>query len=171
MRSKRVILLVVALVVAVAVAVGVVTVARAGATTTSLKSRTPSELLAQMAQAKGQTQAISGNVSWTNNLLGNLSSALSSGNFGGAAAQLPMVANGNGRIWASKDGLELQSLASGGDQTIIANAKNHDGWIYNYATSSATHYVMTGTPPAGGMPTPKPTPSALTPEAITTMLR
>ncbi len=169
MRSKLVIALVVALV-AVAAVVGVVAAARAGATT-SLKPMTASELLAQMAQAKGQTQAISGEVSWTNDLLGNLSSALSSGNFGGASAQLPLVANGNGRIWVSKDGLELQSLASGGDQTIVANAKNHDVWIYDYATSSAKHYVMTGTPPAGGAPSPEPSPSALTPATITAMLQ
>jgi outer membrane lipoprotein-sorting protein len=166
MRSRITLYVVIAVVAAVAAIGTVVAVAGAGQTNT-LPTVSAADLLARMHEQSGQTTSISGDVSWQNNLLGDLS-AVAGGNFGGSA-QLPLVASGSGRIWASPDGMRVESQASGGDQLVVVSKANRDAWTYDYAAGTATHYVTTGAP-SGGTQTPEPSPSVATPLAIATML-
>jgi len=169
MRTKLTIYAVVAVLAAAGLIAGIVAVAGAGATN-PLPTVSAADLLAKMAQQDQQTTSISGAVSWQNNLLGDIS-ALSGSNMG-ASAKLPLAANGSGRIWMSAGGVRVESLASGGDQIIVANSTARDAWLYDYAANTAKHIVMTGTPPAGsGTPTPMPSPTMATPAAISAFLQ
>jgi outer membrane lipoprotein-sorting protein len=164
MRSKVTLYVVIAVVVVAAVIGTVVAVAGAGQTT--LPTVSASGLLARMHERSAQTTSISGDVSWQNNLLGDLSS-VAGGTFG--SAQLPLVGSGSGRLWASPDGVRVESQAGGGDQAVIVDKAGHSAWTYDYAAGTATHYVITGAP-AGSTQTPSPSPSVVTPVTIAMML-
>jgi outer membrane lipoprotein-sorting protein len=166
MRSRFVLYIVIALVAVVAVIGTAVAVAGAGQTN-PLPAVSAADLLAKMHEQSGQTTTISGDVSWKNNLLGDLSSITGSGM--GASAQLPLVGSGSGRIWAGPDGLRVESQASGGDQVVVVNKASRDAWSYDYATSTATHYVTTGAA-SGTSQTPEPAAGVATPVAISLFL-
>ena len=169
MRTKLTIYAVVAVLAVAGLVAGIVAVAGADQAN-PLRAISAADLLTKMAQQDQQTTSISGAVSWQNNLLGDIS-ALSGSNMG-ASAKLPLAANGSGRIWMSAGGVRVESLASGGDQIIVANSTARDAWLYDYAANTAKHIVMTGTPPAGsGTPTPMPSPTVATPAAISTFLQ
>lgn len=168
MRSKLVIYVVVAVVVLAAVIAGVV--AAAGATqTNSLPKVTAGDLLAKMAQQDQKTASISGDVAWQNSLLGDLSAAGSAG-FGSAAARLPLAGNGSGRVWISPAGARVESQGSSGDQIVVLNKKTHSAWMYDGAANAAQRFVVTGTPAAGGAPSPMASPSMATPATIAAYL-
>ena len=170
MRTKLIIFIVVAVLAAAGLIAGIVAVAGAdqGNPLTAISA---ADLLAKMAQQDQQTTSISGAVAWQNNLLGDVS-ALTGSNFG-ASAKLPLAASGSGRIWMSDGGARIESQANGGggDQTMVVNSKTRDAWLYDYAANAAKHIVMTGTPPAGGAPTPMPSPTMATPAAISSFLQ
>src|SRR5450759_1657362 len=169
MRTKVTIFIIVGLLAAAGLIAGIVAAAGAGSAN-PLPTVSAADLLAKMAQQDQKTTSISGDVSWQNNLLGDLS-ALTGSNMG-ASAQLPLAANGSGRIWMSAGGVRVESLASGGDQIIVSNSTTRDVWLYDYAANTAKHIVMTGTAPAGsGTPTPMPSPTVATPAAISTFLQ
>jgi len=169
MRTKLTIYAVVAVLAVAGLVAGIVAVAGAGQAN-PLPGISAADLLAKMAQQDQQTTSISGDVSWQNNLLGDVS-ALTGGNFG-ASAKLPLAASGSGRIWMSDGGVLIQSQASGGDQTMVVNSKARDAWLYDYAANTAKHYVVTGTPPAAaGTPAPMPSPTMATPAAIAALLQ
>jgi len=170
MRTKLIIFIVVAVLAAAGLIAGIVAVAGAdqGNPLTAISA---ADLLAKMAQQDQKTTSISGAVAWQNNLLGDVS-ALTGSNFG-ASAKLPLAASGSGRIWMSDGGARIESQANGGggDQTMVVNSKTRDAWLYDYAANAAKHIVMTGTPPAGGAPTPMPSPTMATPAAISSFLQ
>ena len=169
MRTKLTIYIVVAVLAVAGLVAGIVAVAGAGSAN-PLPNVTTADLLAKMAQQDQKPTSISGDVSWQNNLLGDLS-ALSGSNMG-ASAKLPLAANGSGRIWMSAGGVRVESLASGGDQIIVANSTARDAWLYDYAANTAKHIVTSGTPPAGGgTTTPIPSPTVATPAAISSFLQ
>jgi outer membrane lipoprotein-sorting protein len=169
MRTKVTIFVIVGLLAAAGLIAGIVAAAGAG-TANPLPTVSASDLLAKMAQQDQKATSISGDVSWQNNLLGDLS-ALTGGNMGGSA-QLPLAANGSGRIRMSAGGARIESQASGGDQSIVMNGAARDAWIYDYAANTAKHIVMTGTPPAGSTaPSPLPSPTMAAPAAISTFLQ
>ena len=168
MRSRLVIYIVIAVVAVAALVAGIVAVAGASQTN-PLPAVSATDLLAQMHQHRGQTTSVSGDVSWQNNLLGDLSSLTGSG-FGGASAKLPLVASGSGRLWAGKDGVRVESQASGGDQVVVMSSAGHDAWTYDYAANTAVHYVMSGAPAGDGQPAREPSASAATPAQITAFL-
>jgi outer membrane lipoprotein-sorting protein len=168
MRTKLTIYVVVAVLAVAGLVAGIVAVAGAGSSD-PLPTVSAPDLLAKMAQQDQKATSMSGKVSWQNNLLGDLS-ALTGGNMG-ASAQLPLAANGSGRIWMSAGGVRIESQASGGDQTMVVNSAARDAWMYDYAANTAKHIVTTGTPPAGGGSTPTPSPSMVTPAAITSFLQ
>ena len=167
MRTKLTIYAVVAVLAVAGLVAGIVAVAGADQAN-PLPDVSAADLLAKMAQQDQKTTSISGAVSWQNNLLGDIS-ALSGSNMG-ASAKLPLAANGSGRIWMSAGGVRVESLASGGDQIIVANSTARDAWLYDYAANTAKHIVMTGTPPAGSG-TPMPSPTMATPAAISAFLQ
>jgi hypothetical protein len=169
MRPKLAMYIAFGLVAAVALVVGIA--AAAGADQANpLPGVSAPDLLAKMAQQDQHGSSISGDVSWQNNLLGDLSAL--TGSATGASAKLPLAASGSGRIWMSADGARVESQADGGDQTVVANAKAREAWLYDYAASTARHIVTTGTPPGGG-DTPKPmaSPAMATPAAISSFLQ
>ena len=168
MRTKLTIYIVVAVLAVAGLVAGIVAVAGAGSAAPLLTVSAP-DLLANMAQQDQKATSLSGKVSWQNNLLGDLSAL--TGSTMGASAQLPLAANGSGRIWMSADGVRIESQASGGDQTIVVNSAARDAWLYDYAANTAKHIVPTGTPPAGGTPTPMPSPTMATPAAIESFLQ
>jgi len=168
MRSKLAMYIAFGLVAAAALVAGVVAVAGAGQTN-PLHPISAVDLLAKMAQQDQQDTSISGAVSWQNNLLGDLSAL--NGGAPGASAKLPLAASGSGRIWMSGGGARVESQAGGGDQTVVANSKSREAWLYDYAANTAKHIVMTGTPPGRGTPTPLPSPTMATPAAISSFLQ
>jgi outer membrane lipoprotein-sorting protein len=169
MRTKLTMYVVVAVLAVAGLVAGIVAVAGAGSAN-PLPNVTTADLLANMAQQDQKTTSISGDVSWQNNLLGDLS-ALTGGNMG-ASAKLPLAATGSGRIWMSAGGVRIESQASGGDQIVVANSVARDAWLYDYAANTAKHIVMTGTPPAGGStPEPMQSPTMATPAAIASFLQ
>jgi outer membrane lipoprotein-sorting protein len=169
MRPKLIIFVLVAVLAVAGLIAGIVAVAGADQANPLLGISAP-DLLAKMAQQDHQTTSISGDVSWQNNLLGDLS-ALTGGTTG-ASAKLPLAASGSGRIWVSAAGARVESQASGGDQTVVVNRKSRTAWLYDYAANTARHIVMVGKPPAGGgTPKPMPSPTMATPEAISAFLQ
>jgi len=168
MRSKLAMYIAFGLVAAAALVAGVVAVAGAGQTN-PLHPISAVDLLAKMAQQDQRDTSISGAVSWQNNLLGDLSAL--NGGAPGASAKLPLAASGSGRIWMSGGGARVESQAGGGDQTVVANSKSREAWLYDYAANTAKHIVMTGTPPGRGTPTPLPSPTMATPAAISSFLQ
>ncbi len=164
MRSRVFILAALLALAAVALVAGV-TVAGADQST-PLPGISAPDLLAQMAQADGSVSAISGEISWQNELFGDLSAASSMAQL---PAQSPLTSSGSGRIWVSDAGARAESQASGGDQTVVVNKQERTAWVYDSAKNAVKKMMVTGTAPAE---TPSPAPSAtfMTPEAITLYL-
>jgi outer membrane lipoprotein-sorting protein len=167
MKSRTLILAIVAVLVAAAIVIGVVAIAGAD-TSSKLPTISAPELLAKMAQAKGQPQAISGEISWRNELFGNLTAA---GQTFGMPAQDPLLASGSGRVWMSKDGARIESQGSGGDQVVVTNTKDHSAWVYDYAANTARHIIVTGAPQGSQTPLPSGSPAVLTPSMATALLQ
>ena len=161
MRSKLVIYIAIGLLAAVALVAGVVAVAGAGSST-SLPAISATELMAKMAESQGRVQAVSGEVSWKNDLLGDLGSAAQMGQM---PAQSPLTSNGSGRLWVSDAGMRVESQGSGGDQVAGVSKAARTAWTYDYATNAARRWVMIGDAPADE-PVPSPSASMMTPAAI-----
>jgi len=161
MRSRLAIYVTIGLVAAVALVAGVVAVAGAGSST-SLPAISASELMASMAESRGATTAVSGEISWTNDLFGDLGSA---GDMAQLPAQSPLTSNGSGRVWVSEDGMRVESQGSGGDQVAGVSKAARTAWTYDYATNTVRRWVMTGDAPADE-PLPSPSASMMTPAAI-----
>ena len=161
MRSKLAIYVAIGLVAAVALVAGVVAVAGAGSSA-SLPAISAAELMAKMGQSQGQVQAVSGEISWTNDLFGDLGSAAQMGQM---PAQSPLTSNGSGRIWVSDAGMRVESQGGGGDQVAGASRATRSAWTYDSATNAARRWVMTGDATANE-PMPSPSATMMTPAAI-----
>ena len=122
MRGK--LFLTIVLVAAVA-ALGGVLVAVAGADdTTALPDVSAPELLARMGDQTRAPQAISGDISWTNELFGDLPVAPE---HAGQPAASPLTTSGSGRLWAQDEKVRLESQGSGGDQVLVADGRGRHG--------------------------------------------
>ncbi len=166
MRSRLAMYVVIGLVAAVALVAGVVAVAGAGSAA-SLPAISAAELMAKMGQSEGQVQAVSGEISWTNDLFGDLGSAAQMGQM---PAQSPLTSNGSGRVWLSDAGMRVESQGSGGDQVAGASKATRTAWTYDSATNAARRWVMTGDATAKE-PMPSPSASMMTPAAIAMYLQ
>ena len=166
MRSKLAIYVAIGLLAAVALVAGVVAVAGAGSSA-SLPAISAAELMARMGQSEGQVQAVSGEISWTNDLFGDLGSAAQMGQM---PAQSPLTSNGSGRVWVSDAGMRVESQSSGGDQVAGASKATRTAWTYDSATNAVRRWVMTGDAPANE-PMPSPPASMMTPAAISMYLQ
>jgi outer membrane lipoprotein-sorting protein len=163
MRSRAFIIASLVFLTAVILVIGV---AVAGAGQSSpLPDVSASELLSKMAQTDGVT-AVSGEVSWQNDLFGDLGAASSMAQL---PAQSPLTSSGSGRIWVSDAGARVESQGGGGDQVVVLDKAERTAWVYDYAQDTAKKVVVTGEAPAE---TASPAPSAafMTPEAITLSL-
>jgi len=161
MRSRLAIYVAIGLVAAGALVAGVVAVAGAGSSA-SLPAISAAELMAKMGQSQGQVQAVSGEISWTNNLFGDLGSTAQMGRL---PAQSPLTSNGSGRIWVSDAGMRVESQGSGGDQVAGVSKATRTAWTYDSATNAVRRWVMTGDAPANE-PMPSPSAAMMTPAAI-----
>ena len=173
MRPRTITLAVAAVLAAAAVVTGAVAVAGADSTT-RLAAITAPELLAKMATSHGQTQAVSGEVSWTNGLFGDVAD-MAGDTFGGMPAQSPLFAGGSGRVWMSEDGVRLESQGGGGDQVLVVSGEGRDAWVYDYAADTTRHVIVTGADAGFGVthmtPSPAASPASLTPAGVGVMLQ
>jgi outer membrane lipoprotein-sorting protein len=151
----------------VAVAAVLLTVAAVAGGTSTLPSLTPGELLVKMGAAGEQTRAVSGEVTWKNHLLGDLSVP---SQYDQRAAQTPLTADGSGRLWVSPDGVRLESQANGGDQVAVLSTARKTAWVYDYAADTVKVWKLTGDV-SPTEPTPSPSPSVLTPSVIEQFLQ
>lgn len=164
MRSRVTLYVIVAVVAAVALVVGVVAVAGAGSAA-DLPAISAPELMTKMAQADDTVTSVSGEISWTNGLFGDIDTAVDMAQL---PAQSPLTSSGSGRVWMSDAGMRVESQGSGGDQVAGASTASRTAWMYDSATDTARQWTLTGEAPAR---TPETSPSALTPAAITTFLQ
>ena len=138
----RKVLIPVLIVVVVAAAIIGVLAARAQGSAT-LPAVTPSQLLADMATKAHNTKAISGDVAWTNNLIGDTSAL----NLGGATTPTgiaSLLQGGKGRIWLQDGKVRLESQGQGGDQVLVADAEAGTLWTYTFVDDTAHLYEWTG---------------------------
>jgi outer membrane lipoprotein-sorting protein len=153
--SRKVLIPVLIAVVAAAVTVGVLASRAQGSAT--LPAVTPSQLLSDMATKAPDTTSISGDVAWTNDLIGDTSAL----NFGGATTPTgiaSLLQGGKGRIWLQDGKVRLESQGQGGD--LVVTAANGSVWAYSSAANTATQYVLPAG--AGGTMSPTSAPSAAT---------
>ena len=148
---RRTIALLAATVAIVAALVVVVTAAAQGPS--SLPSVTVSELLNNVATKAQGTTAVSGDVAWTNGLLGG-SSLLSLGGTQTPGGLSSLLTGGSGRVWAQDGKVRLESQGQNGDLVIVANGATV--WTWDSMTTTATQYTL---PAHAGASTASPAPS------------
>ena len=164
MRSRAFIL---GTLVALAAVILVVGVTVAGAEQSSpLPAVSAAELIARMAQADDVT-SVSGEISWKNELFGDLGAATA---MAGMPAQSPLTSSGSGRLWTGEAGARVESQGAGGDQVVVVNKAARTAWVYDAASGTVKEVVVTGAAPAE-TPSPAPSPTFMTPEAITLYLQ
>ncbi|HJW74159.1 MAG TPA: hypothetical protein VJ787_00620, partial [Thermoleophilia bacterium] len=149
--SRKVLIPVLIAVVAAAATIGVLTAHAQGSST--LPAVTPAQLLADVATKAHDTTSISGDVTWTNNLLGDMSAL----NLGGATTPTgiaSLLQGGSGRIWLQDGDVRLESQGQGGDLVVVASGDSL--WMYSSATNTATEYAL----PAGAGDATSPSPEA-----------
>ena len=108
-----------------------------------------------MATKAHETTSISGDVTWTNGLLGDTSAL----NLGGATTPggiASLLQGGKGRIWLQDGEVRLESQGQGGD--LVVTAANGSVWTYSSAANTATQYAVPAD--AQGTTSPTPLPSA-----------
>ena len=134
MRRRTLTIVVAGAVAAAVLIVGVVTAGAQGPS--SLPSISVSQLLQNVATKAQGTTAVSGDVAWTNDLLGS-SSPLSLGNQtpGGLSS---LLASGSGRVWAQDGKARLESQGQNGDFVAVDNGATV--WTWDSTTSTATQY-------------------------------
>ena len=110
---------------------------------TALSALTPVELLAKVAQEAPKTTAVSGDIAWTNDLLGAAALQMPAGDAGLAS----LMQGGSGRFWYQEGKLRFESQGSGGDTVAVLNGTTV--WVYSSGSGTATEYTLPARP-AGG---------------------
>jgi outer membrane lipoprotein-sorting protein len=153
MRRRTIALLAAAAAVVVAL---VVVVTAAAQSPSSLPSITVSELLNNVASKAQGTTAVSGDVAWTNGLLGG-SSLLSLGGTQTPGGLSSLLTGGSGRVWAQNGKVRLESQGQNGDFVVVGSGATV--WTWDSMTTTATQYSL---PVRAGasMASPAPSPAA-----------
>ena len=141
MRRRTLVIIVAGAVLAAVLIVGVVTAGAQGPS--SLPSITVSQLLQNVATRAQGTTAVSGDVAWSNDLLGSSSPLSSLGGNQTPAGLSSLLTGGSGRVWAQNGKARLESQGQGGDFVAVFNGATI--WTWDSMTSTATQYS-----PAGG---------------------
>jgi hypothetical protein len=173
MRSRLV--LTIALVVVAAAVAGVLVAVASADDTGKLPDLSASELIARMGDHAKAPQAVSGDISWTNDLFGELPFMP---DHAAQPAQSPLMTSGSGRMWTQDAKVRLESQGQGGDQVLVADAKAGTLWTYTFVDDTAHLYRWdpdqmqgAGDATAGdGEPQAAPSPEALTPERVSGFL-
>jgi len=175
---RTILILVVVAALAAALAVGIF-VSRAQGSS-DLPAITPTQLLTDMATKGPQTTSLSGDFSWSNNLLG--STPLSLGSITGSGSASPssitsLLGGGSGRLWlqagtpGDKTGGKARLEAQGamGDLIIVVNPPTV--WTYSSTTNTATEYTLPSLPGTGSAtPSPLASPTVNPSQAITKLI-
>ena len=135
MRRRTLALIAAGAVIAVVLVVGVVTAGAQGPS--SLPSITVSQLLQNVATKAQNTTAVSGDVAWSNDLLGS-SSLLSLGGNQTPAGLSSFLTGGSGRVWAQNGKVRLESQGQNGDFVVVANGATI--WTWDSMTDTAAQY-------------------------------
>lgn len=141
-RRSLIIIAIVAVLAVTGVTVGLVATRAQGEP--HLATITPAQLLANVAQRAGDVAAVSGDVSWKNDVLGL--SMLSFGGQGGGDLTA-LLSSGSGRVWVQDGKARFEIQGATGDTTIVGDSASV--WVYAYAGNTATEYTL----PAGSRET------------------
>jgi outer membrane lipoprotein-sorting protein len=152
MRRRTVALIAVGAVIAVALVVAVTAGAQGPS---NLPPITVSQLLQNVATKAHDTTAISGDVAWSNDLLGG-TSLLSLGGNQTPTGLASLLTGGSGRVWAQNGKVRLESQGQGGDFVAVGNGGTV--WTWDSMTTTATQYTLPVA--AGGTPSASPSPNA-----------
>ena len=136
-RRSLIIIAIVALLVVTGVTVGLVEARAQGEP--HLATITPAQLLANMAQHAGDAYAVSGDVSWKNDVLG-----LSMLSFGGQGSGdfTALLSSGSGRVWIQGGKARFEIQGAIGDTTVVGDSTSV--WVYTSAGNTATEYTLPG---------------------------
>jgi outer membrane lipoprotein-sorting protein len=167
MRSRLSLIVLIAVAATAALAVALVAVAGAEEDT-DLPPMSASEVLSRMASGEQAPDAVSGDIAWTNRLLGDL--PMFREEFDDAASPSPLLRDGSGRVWAQDDRVRLESQSGRGDHIVVADGREGSVWVYDGAENTARLFEVEGGTAARGDEV-APSPTALTPEGINGMLQ
>lgn len=142
MRRKKLFILGVVVALAVALAAGIAVARAQGGS--DLPALTPAELLTKVAEDLPRTTTVSGDVAWTNDLLGTTALPLP----GGDAGLASLLQGGSGRFWYQDGKVRLESQGSGGDLVVVLNGDT--AWLYNSRSGTATEYTLPAKPLGAG---------------------
>ena len=134
-RRSLIIIAIVAILAVTGAAVGIVESRAQGEP--SLATITPAQLLANVAQHAGDVTAVSGDVSWKNDVLGL--SMLSFGS-GGSGDLTALLSSGSGRVWVQGEKARFEIQGSSGDTTVIGGTTGI--WVYSSTKNTATEYTF-----------------------------
>lgn len=140
MRRRTLALIAAGAVIVAVLIVGVVTAGAQGPS--SLSTITVTQLLQNVATKAQGTTAISGDVAWSNDLLGSGSLLSSLGGGQTPAGLSSLLTGGSGRVWAQDGKVRLESQGQGGDFVAVFNGVTL--WTWDSMTSTATQYSPTG---------------------------
>ncbi|MFH0917152.1 MAG: outer membrane lipoprotein carrier protein LolA [bacterium] len=153
-RRSLIIIAIVALLAVTGVTVGLVATRAQGEP--QLATITPAQLLANVAQHAGDITAVSGDVSWKNDVLG-----LSMLSFGGQGSGdlTALLSSGSGRVWVQDGKARFEIQGAMGDTTVVGDSTSV--WVYTSASHTATEYTL----PAGSKATQGDEQSSATPSS------
>jgi outer membrane lipoprotein-sorting protein len=112
----------------------------------TLPDLTPAELMAKVAEEAPSAVSLSGDVAWTNDLLGPLALAMPAGDAGVAS----LLQSGSGRFWAQEGKVRFESQGRSGDTVVVLNGST--AWIYASESATATEYTLPTMPDTHGAP-------------------
>jgi outer membrane lipoprotein-sorting protein len=135
-RRSLIIIAIVAILAVAGATVGMVEARAQGEA--SLTTTTPAQLVADVAQHAGDATSLSGDVSWSNDLLG-----LSMLSFGGQGTGdfTSLLASGFGRVWVQGEKARFEIQGGVGDTTIVGDRAGI--WVYSSGNNTATQYTLT----------------------------
>ncbi len=142
MRRNMFFVLGVVIALAAALTIGIA-VAR-GQGGSDLPALAPAELLAKVAQSTPQTASVSGDVAWTNDLLGTAALQLP----GGDAGLASLLQSGSGRFWYQDGKIRFESQGAAGDLVVVLNGAT--AWLYSSQSETATEFTLPARPAGGG---------------------
>ncbi len=134
-RRSLIIIAIVAILVVTGAAVGIVEARAQGEP--SLATITPAQLLADVAQHAGDVTAVSGDLSWKNDVLGLSMLSFGSQKSGDLTS---LLSSGSGRVWIQGEKARFEIQGSSGDTTIIGGASGI--WVYSSTKNTATEYAF-----------------------------
>jgi len=135
MQRKRIVILIAAVVVVAALSAGIAAARAQGGS--DLPSLTPAELLAKVAETAPKTATVSGDVTWTNDLLGPMGMLLAPAGGPGLSS---LLQSGSGRVWMDDTKVRLESQTARGDTALVMDGTSL--WVYSSQAGTATEYVL-----------------------------